>query len=254
MTWLKQSTAVTVPIGPIVDSTDGATAETGFTISQADIRLSKNGGAFAQTNNATGASHMENGWYGVPLDTTDTNTLGELIVNIAESGGLQVWARFMVVPANVWDSYFGADLLQVDVTQWLGGTPSGLSGGRVQALAAALSANTLTASALATDAVTEIVDAVWANVARTLTADTNINYPSAATIAASVLTTAMTEAYATDGAAPTLTEAVLLTLQHLSESSISGTTKTVKKLDGSTTAATFTLDDATTPTAITRAS
>lgn len=73
-------------------------------------------------------------------------------------------------------------------------------------------------------------------------------------IAQAVLTTAMTESYGTDGAAPTLTQAVLLALQILSESSVSGTTLTVKKLDGSTTAATFTLSDATTPTSITRAS
>jgi len=39
----------------------------------------------------------------------------------------------------------------------------------------------------------------------------------------------------------------------LSEKSISGTTLTAKKLDGTTTAGTFTLNDATTPTAITRA-
>ena len=70
---------------------------------------------------------------------------------------------------------------------------------------------------------------------------------------ADILTMALTEAYAADGAAPTLTQAVMLILQHLSESSISSTTKTVKKLDGSTSAATFTLDDATTPTSITRA-
>jgi len=71
--------------------------------------------------------------------------------------------------------------------------------------------------------------------------------------AADILTTALTEAYAADGSQPTLTQAVYLILQHLGESSISGTTKTVKQLDGSTTAATFTLDDASSPTSITRA-
>ena len=70
---------------------------------------------------------------------------------------------------------------------------------------------------------------------------------------ADVLTSVLTESYATDGAAPTLTQAVMLILQHLSESSITGTTKTVKQLDGSTTAATFTLDDASSPSSITRA-
>lgn len=70
---------------------------------------------------------------------------------------------------------------------------------------------------------------------------------------ADVLTSVLTESYSTDGAAPTLTQAVMLILQHLSESSITGTTKTVKQLDGSTTAATFTLDDASSPSSITRA-
>ncbi len=115
--WLKQSTAATVKLGPFVDDTDGKTAETGLTIAQADIRLSKNGGDFAQTNNAAGATHDENGYYDVPLNTTDTNTLGTLTVAVSKTGALPVWATFMVVPANVYDSLFGADNLQVDVVQ-----------------------------------------------------------------------------------------------------------------------------------------
>jgi len=94
--------------------------------------------------------------------------------------------------------------------------------------AASIATGAVDADALATDAVTEIVTAI--------------------------LTTAMTESYNTDGAAPTLTQALMLVLQILSESSVAATTLTVKKLDGSTTAATFTLSDATTPTSITRAS
>ena len=118
--WLKQSTAATVELGPFVDDTDFKTVETALTIAQADIRLSKNGGAFAQSNNVAGATHLEGGDYGVPLDTTDTNTLGRLRVRIAEAGALVVWRDFMVVPANVWDSFFGADKLQVDLAEWLG--------------------------------------------------------------------------------------------------------------------------------------
>ena len=71
---------------------------------------------------------------------------------------------------------------------------------------------------------------------------------------ADLLTTPMVESYAADGVAPTLTQAILLTLQHMSESSVLGTTKTVKRLDGSTDAATFTLDDANDPSSITRTS
>lgn len=117
MTWLKQSTAATIVLGPFVDDTDGVSAETSLTISQADVRLSKNGGAFAQKNDATSATHMENGYYSCPLNTTDTNTLGRLRVAVSESGALPVWVDFMVVTAQVWDSLFGADRLQVDVRE-----------------------------------------------------------------------------------------------------------------------------------------
>jgi hypothetical protein len=113
--WIKQSTASTVKLGPFLDDTDGKTAETGLTISQADIRLSKNGGAFAQSNNIAGATHNENGYYDVPLNTTDTNTLGTFRVAVSKSGALPVWQDFMVVPANVWDSMFGGSVLNVNV-------------------------------------------------------------------------------------------------------------------------------------------
>lgn len=102
--WLKQSTAVDIALGPFVDSTDGFTAETALTLSQADIRLKKNNGAWAQVNDATSATHEENGWYEKELDATDTNTLGILIVAVNETGALPVWREFMVVPANVYDS------------------------------------------------------------------------------------------------------------------------------------------------------
>lgn len=71
---------------------------------------------------------------------------------------------------------------------------------------------------------------------------------------AEILTTALTESYAADGVAPTLSQLLFLIAQHLGESSIVGTTKTVKQIDGATPAATFTLDSATAPTSITRAS
>lgn len=70
---------------------------------------------------------------------------------------------------------------------------------------------------------------------------------------ADILTTQMTESYATDGSAPTLAQALMLIQQMLGEFSISGTTLTVKKVDGTTTVGTFTLNDGTNPTSLTRA-
>jgi hypothetical protein len=61
-------------------------------------------------------------------------------------------------------------------------------------------------------------------------------------------TTTIAEAYAADGAAGTPAQILYMIQQALTEFTITGTTMTVKKLDGSTTAAVFTLDSGTTPT------
>jgi hypothetical protein len=132
--WLRQSTSVEVPIGPFVDQTDGFTAETALTITQPDIRLKKNGAAWAQKNAAQTLTHEENGYYEVTLNATDTDTLGMLRLAVNEAGALPIFEDFLVVPANVWDSHFAADALQVDVAQWLGTSPAALAaGGLVQA-------------------------------------------------------------------------------------------------------------------------
>lgn len=64
---------------------------------------------------------------------------------------------------------------------------------------------------------------------------------------------AMTEDYAADGATFTLNQGVYMIWSLLAERSRSSTTLTSKKLDGSTTAMTFTLDSATAPSSQTRA-
>lgn len=65
---------------------------------------------------------------------------------------------------------------------------------------------------------------------------------------------ALTEGYAADGATGTLPQLLYMLLAVLTEANVSGTTLTAKKLDGAATAGTFTLDSATAPTTITRAS
>jgi hypothetical protein len=128
MQYLKADTATTIRIGPFVDDTDGKTAETALTIAQADVRLSKNGAAAAQKNDATSATHDENGYYRVPLDTTDTNTEGTLDVCVSEAGALPVIAKFTVLPAAVYDSLIaGTDTLTADVTQVAGSSVAGVN-------------------------------------------------------------------------------------------------------------------------------
>lgn len=124
--WLRQSTSVVISFGPFLDKTDGVTLETGL-VSAIDhattgAMCSKNGGALTIRSQAVTASTYDaRGCYRLTLSTTDTNTLGTLRVIFEEAATcLPVWQDFMVVPANVWDSMFGADLLQVDMTQILG--------------------------------------------------------------------------------------------------------------------------------------
>ncbi|MCP5414986.1 MAG: hypothetical protein H6961_10310 [Chromatiaceae bacterium] len=82
-----------------------------------------------------------------------------------------------------------------------------------------------------------------------------LNNLSAAEVNAQVdaaFTTQMADSVATDGNIATREQALYMILQFLTEFAISGTTLTVKKVDGSTTLMSFTLDDATNPTSLTR--
>lgn len=104
--FLKGNTTVTLKLGPFLDSTDGTTAETALTVSQADVRLSKNGGDFAQKNDTNTATHDELGYYDCQINTTDTNTYGILRVVVAESGALVVDQSYAVLPEPLFASFF----------------------------------------------------------------------------------------------------------------------------------------------------
>ena len=104
--------------------------------------------------------------------------------------------------------------------------PAALVSGRIDASVGAMATGTVTAAAVAADAVTEI--------------------------AAGVLSSQLTEAYAANGVAPTLTQALLAVHQMLMDFSIAGTSVTVKQLNNSSTAFVVTLDNGVTPTATSR--
>lgn len=118
MIFLKQSTASqSILIGPFVDDTDGVTAETALTISNTDIRLSKNGGNMAAKNSG-GGTHDENGWYTITLDATDTDTVGRLQISVIETGALPVYTDVQVLEEAVYDAMIGSGAgLEVDVTK-----------------------------------------------------------------------------------------------------------------------------------------
>lgn len=74
---LAQSTAYTV-VFPVFLSSDHVTAATGKTVA---ITLSKAGGGFGNPNaGASNATEISGGWYKFALDTTDTGSLGDLVI------------------------------------------------------------------------------------------------------------------------------------------------------------------------------
>ena len=168
---LRQSTAVDVLIGPFVDSTDGDAEETGLTIAQADVRLSKNGQTAAQKNDNTTCAHDADGLYNCELDATDTNTVGQLTLYVHVAGALCVRHDFQVVEENVYDAWFAAsaaagtdlaailvdtgttlqgelDGIQADTEDIQSRLPAALVGGRIDANAGAISGDATAADNL----------------------------------------------------------------------------------------------------------
>ena len=351
---LRANTAVDVLIGPFLDSTDGVTAETALTISQADVRLSKNGQNIAQKNDATAAAHDELGLYNCELDATDTNTLGTLVLNVQESGALPVRHEYMVLTEAAWDAKYADAYVDVDagtaqagaagtitlatsasttadtyngmMVYIYGGAGAGqsriihdYSAGRVASIApnwtttpdgtstyrlvpmppantsspAEVNVTQISGDGLAADNAESFFDGTgYAGTGNTIptvttltghTAQTGDNYarlgaPAGASVSADIaanqtdlntiitniaalnnlaasdiLTTALTESYGTDGSALTLSQLLYLIYGLLGDFDVSGTTLTVRQLDGTTAAATFTLDSSSAPTDITRA-
>ena len=155
MQLLKQSTSIKAKIGPFVDATDGVTPETGITLGAADqAELFKHdASAVTDISGRTWAAITgSDGWYNLTLTTTDTNTLGLLDVIVQDSSVcVPVHVRFMVVPANVWDSLFSTDKLQVHVDEMTSGIIT----------ADAIATDAIGSAELASTAVAAIADAVW---------------------------------------------------------------------------------------------
>jgi hypothetical protein len=167
MRFLKQSTATTLLLGPFLDSTDGVTAETALTISQSDVLLWKEGGTtLAQKNESTSCTHRSNGLYTCPVNTTDTNTVGTLVVSVAESGAIPIRQDYLVLPANAYDSLVaGSDLLQVDMQEINGSTSPAdnlaLSAGEIYPFTVDNTGFTATTTALDTSTITTAAADHW---------------------------------------------------------------------------------------------
>lgn len=136
--------------------------------------------------------------------------------------------------------------LQADTDNIQTRIPAALVSGRMDSSVGAMATDTVNAAAIAANAVAEIQAGLATSAAVAA-------LPSASDIATAVGGRQITEGYRANAAAPTSDQFMSEVLAHLGESAITGTTKTIKRLDHSTTAETFTLDSATAPTSITRA-
>ena len=91
-------------LGPFLDSTDGITAETGLTITEAEVFFKRKGSTtFVDKSDATSCTHRADGWYTCPLDATDTSVEGNLIVQVTETGAIPVWRECLVVGNSYYD-------------------------------------------------------------------------------------------------------------------------------------------------------
>jgi hypothetical protein len=110
-----------IALGPFVDEADGVTPLTGLTLSAGDILLHKRGATSLVAKNSGGGTHMSIGVYSAVLDATDTDTVGSLVVFVAEAGALPVRLECEVLPAAVFDALLlGTSPLPVNITHVIG--------------------------------------------------------------------------------------------------------------------------------------
>ena len=123
--WAKQSTAATLIVGPVLDST-GAEYTSAVI---GDLSISKNGGTLTALASAATLTHIANGQYTLVMTTTNLDTLGRAQITCNKSTYQMPPIGLVVVPAMVFDSLvLGTDVLQSDVTQF-GGTAGTFAAG-----------------------------------------------------------------------------------------------------------------------------
>ena len=142
--WAKQSTAATLIVGPILDST-GAEYTSAVI---GDLSHSKNGGTLTALASAATLTHIANGQYTLVMTTGNLDTLGRLQITCNKSTYQMPPIGLVVVPAMVFDSMvLGTDVLQSDVTQF---------GGAAGTFAAGIPTAELDSTATAA-----LVDLIW---------------------------------------------------------------------------------------------
>ena len=100
MMWAKQSTAATVIIGPVLDSTGAEYASAVI----GDLSISKNGGTLTALASAATLTLIANGQYTLVLTTANVDTLGRAQITCNKSTYQVPSIELMVLPATVYDA------------------------------------------------------------------------------------------------------------------------------------------------------
>ena len=128
MLYAKQSTAITIIVGPILDSAGAEYASAVIS----DLSISKNGGTLTAMASAATLTLIANGLYTLVFRTSDVDTLGRVQVFCNKVTYQMPSVELMVMPASVYDALItnaagGANGMvlslasnQVNVGQWLG--------------------------------------------------------------------------------------------------------------------------------------
>ena len=191
---LKQSTAATILVGPVLDSAGAAVT----TAVIGDFQATKNGTSAALASPAT-ATHSHNGFYLLALTTSNTDTVGRLVISVNNTAQSMSTHRYTVLLPSVFDA------LITNATNTNGGLPAAT--GAISALAGAVS--TLTAGGVRTELATELAR-IDTTVSSRLATVSYTAPPSAATNATAVrteLTTELARIDATVSSRSTLTAA-----------------------------------------------
>ena len=98
--WAKQSTAATVIIGPVLDSTGAEYASAVI----GDLSISKNGGTLTALASAATLTLIANGQYTLVLTTANVDTLGRAQITCNKSTYQVPSIELMVLPATVYDA------------------------------------------------------------------------------------------------------------------------------------------------------
>ena len=176
--WAKQSTAATVIIGPVLDSTGAEYASAVI----GDLSISKNGGTLTALASAATLTLIANGQYTLVLTTGNVDTLGRAQITCNKSTYQMPSIELMVLPSTVFDALVtnavnatgglvGATATITTMAGVIATTTNitaitGNLSGSVGSVTGAVTVGTInpdvvTASALASDAVAEIADGIW---------------------------------------------------------------------------------------------